>query len=372
MFGYKLFSIFLPLCLLNQGLSLPKIGFVYLLIYLPIAISAPFVGYLNYKVKPSILVAMGILGYALYSLGMILVPVSFAFYLLQVVLGISATLFFVSYRVVLIDTHPSRLSHSFAWFFSAPYYAQELAPIIGALLIFKWGFTGVFIVSLLVHVMNIIFTVFDFSQTSNTLKTTDGERIKESLSHFGKVVNRSLKPPFLSPVLISFSILLVGGFYQAFFPAYLKNLGWSQNEILLYLSIFAFLFVPFALYSIHRFSKEDEANDIFKGGLLFGIVSFLFGWGRGALSNIEILVLMELAEFGSFLTSTGRSGLLSRAFAFYEREVAAFDTVFSPLAVALGAMIGGLLIGSVGYFALFAGGGIFVLMITLFSRLLRR
>lgn len=365
MFGYKLFSLYFPLFLLSQGLSLREIGLTYLLIYLPIAVVSPFVGFLNYKIKPSILITLGILGYALYSFGMLTIPVSFFFYFFQVVLGIGAALFFVSERGVLVGSHLQKPERAFAWFYAAPYYAQELAPAIGAILIFKWGFVSVFALSLIIHLMNIIFTLFFAKEEPEELKQKDGERIKESLAVFSQIAKQTIKPPLLFPVLISFSVLLVNGVYMAFFPTFLKSIGFSQNAILLYLSVFSFIFVPLTLYMIRRLAKADGRRDMLKGGLLFGGMTLLFGATANFIGSLGILVLMELGELGAFLTGADRSGILSRAFSRHPKEMAALDTVLPPLGTALGALIGGILVGSLGYGVLFAAGGVLVVVITL-------
>ena len=49
MFGYKLFSFYFPLFLVARGLSLPEVGYTYLLIYLPLAFFAPLAGFLNHS-----------------------------------------------------------------------------------------------------------------------------------------------------------------------------------------------------------------------------------------------------------------------------------------------------------------------------------
>jgi len=104
MFGYKLFSLYFPLFLVAKNFSLPQVGFTHFLIYLPIALFAPIVGFLNHKINPAILSTIGIFGYGIYALGMILYPNLFIFYLLQTVLGISAALFFVSSRAILMGS----------------------------------------------------------------------------------------------------------------------------------------------------------------------------------------------------------------------------------------------------------------------------
>jgi len=52
---------------------------------------------------------------------------------------------------------------------------------------------------------------------------------------------------------------------------------------------------------------------------------------------------------GSLITDSGRSGLLSLKLKKYPEESAAIDTIFSPLATAAGAIIGGFVILPLGY-----------------------
>ena len=346
-------------------MSLPQIGYTYLLIYFPIALAAPFVGFLNYKIRPSILISLGILGYALYSLGMIFVATNFLFYLLQILLGLAASLFFVSYRRILIETNPEKPVGSFGWFYSAPYYAAELAPIIGAILIWRFGFPGVFIISLLIHLANMAFTFL----LKTKVETSERKTVKESFDNFTKIAKQTLNLPLLPLVTISFSVLLVGGFYQAFFVLFLKSIGWNQNTILIYGSIFSLLFLPLSLYGIRLLSQVTINRNIFRGGVLFAVVSVLFGIIGGSLGFMGILILMETGELGSFIVNAGRSGILSKSFSSYSKETAAVDTVFSPIGVAFGSMLGGLLIGITGFPILFSIGGVFVLGVSLIAKL---
>ena len=157
MFGYKLFSLYFPLFLVARGLSLPEVGYTYLLIYLPIAVFAPVVGFLNHKINPVILAAFGIFGYGFYCLGMILIhPVQMpiSFFAFQVLLGISVAMFFVSMRWILIVSKLESPNRAFAWFYSSPYYADAIAPAIGALIIWQFNFIGVFVFSLILQFLN--------------------------------------------------------------------------------------------------------------------------------------------------------------------------------------------------------------------------
>ena len=79
MFGYKIFSLYFPLFLVEKGLQIFQIGYTNFLIYLPIALFAPLAGFLNHRINPGILASLGILGYGIYSLGMIFFPNLFIF-----------------------------------------------------------------------------------------------------------------------------------------------------------------------------------------------------------------------------------------------------------------------------------------------------
>ncbi|MCK4473865.1 MFS transporter [Candidatus Parcubacteria bacterium] len=221
MFGYKLFSLYFPLFLVARGLSLPEVGYTYLLIYLPIAISAPLVGFLNHKINPIILAGLGIFGYGIYCLAMILIQPGISFYLFQVFLGISAALFFVSMRGILMSAKLENADRAFAWFYSAPFYANAIAPVVGALFIWKFNFLGVFAFSLVIQVMNAIFCLTQLRKNSFKPMTNQHDRAVLSENNFVKNYQKAIKKlkekSILIPILASFSVLLLGGFYRAFF-----------------------------------------------------------------------------------------------------------------------------------------------------------
>jgi len=63
---------------------------------------------------------------------------------------------------------------------------------------------------------------------------------------------------------------------------------------------------------------------------------------------------------GGLMAGAGRSGMMAAKLKGYPEESAAIDTIFSPLATALGALIGGLIIVSFGYPLIFVLGGIII------------
>jgi MFS family permease len=365
MFGYKLFALYFPLFLVARGLSLPEVGYTYLLIYLPIALFAPIAGFLNHKINPAVLASLGILGYALYAAGMILIKAPALFYFWQVLLGISAALFFVSARAILMSSPLENYDRSFGWFYTAPFYAEALAPVVGALFIWKFDFIGVFIFSLVIQIFTAIFC---FTQLKRGAirplnKFFNFQKFQEN---YQKVFQKIKGPTILPPILISFSVLLVAGFYRAFFVLFLKDsLLWSQNLILIFASIFSFLFLPLSLLSIKYLGRLRSEKNIFQGGLITGFSLILFGVLVPALNFFSILLINLGRSIGVLICSSGRSGLISQKLKENPEEAGAIDTIFSPLGAALGALISGALIGFLGYSPLFILGGVFIVVVSL-------
>jgi len=366
MLGYKLFSFYFPLFLLEKGLSLPKVGFVYLLIYLPMAMLSPLVGSISGKTNPFFLVISGILGYSLYSMGMLLLPVSWFFYVLQIILGISAALFFVGNRVIFMALHLNKLTRAFGWFHSASYYASGFAPVIGAAVIFLWGFNGVFILSILIYFINILFTFSSMPQKLNAQLTVDS--YANSLSQFGQIIKKSFTPNIFPVLIFSLAILILGGFYQSFFLIFLKSIGWGRTEILAYSSLLSLISLPISLYGIRMLFDSGIVEIIFIGGIMFAISSLTIGLAVPLAGFIGILILMEIGELGSFLSSSSRSGFISKSFSFFPHGAAVLDTIFSPLGIASGSFFGSLLIGHIGYPGIFILGGILIMFLAFFIK----
>jgi len=379
MFGYKLFSLYFPLFLVARGFSLPEVGYNYLLIYLPIALCAPLVGFFNHKINPAILATVGILGYGIYALGMILIPPYHSslwygvFYFWQVILGISAALFFVSARAILISSPLENYDRAFGWFYSAPFYADATAPAVGALFIWKFNFIGVFIFSLILQIFTAIFCFIQLKKQGikplNKFFTPLHKLwggVKENYQNIFQKIKRPASgyPDVLSPLLISFSVLLVSGFYQAFLVLFLKNLlQWSQNLILVFVSVFSFLFLPVSLLLINRLTRFRSEKNIFQGGIITGIFSILFGAMVPMINFFSILLINFGRAAGDLICNSGRSGLISQRLKENPEEAGAVDTIFSPLGIALGALISGSIIGFLGFQLLFIFGGIFIIAV---------
>ncbi|PIQ05244.1 MAG: hypothetical protein COW72_02895 [Candidatus Nealsonbacteria bacterium CG18_big_fil_WC_8_21_14_2_50_37_10] len=395
MFGYKLFSLYFPLFLVARGFSLPEVGYTYLLIYLPIALFAPFVGFLNHKINPAILASVGILGYGVYALGMILIRNPALFYFWQVLLGISAALFFVSARAILISSPLENYDRAFGWFYSAPFYADALAPVLGALFIWKFNFIGVFIFSAVLQIFTAIYCFWQLGKQK--IKPLDRAfNLQKFKDNYQKVFEKIKEKTVLLPTVLSFSVLLISGFYFAFFVLCLKDfLAFSQNQVLVFISVLSATFLPISLFLISRLENRgpirweggrdarasrvagapvlgwvgvQSKRNIFRGGMAAGVFSILFGSFLPFLNFFTLLLINLGRSAGALICNSGRSGLISQKLKENPEEAGALDTVFSPLGVAAGALISGVIIGFLGYQLLFILGGIFVVIVWIIGK----
>lgn len=370
MLGYKTFSFFFPLFLLQQGLSIPQVGYVYLLLYLPMVLFSPLVGFFNRKINPSFFIIFGIAGYALYAFAMIVSGPSPIFFAAQVLLGLAAALFFVSFRALLIGARLPQPDRSFGWFYSAPVYGEAVAPVLGSLIIWQFGFVGVFIVSLFIHIANAVFTFFALRSAGTKLK--EGVSLPELGTRYVAIGKGLLNRTILPIIIISLSILFSAGIYRSFFVVFLKDLGWTQNSILLYGSLSSILFIPFSLLLIRYLGKHHSFANVRNGVFVYGVSSVVFGFFAPLLHFVGVLFLMLIHDIGSIMANSGRSGLLSRTFFRYPHETAVVDTLFSPLGTALGSLVAALLIGVIGFVGLFVGSGAFVLALGIFIFMLSK
>ncbi|MFA4999066.1 MAG: MFS transporter [Candidatus Paceibacterota bacterium] len=367
MFGYRMFSIYFPLFLVEKGMSLPQVGYTFLLIYLPIAIFSPIVGFLNHKINPGILAGVGVLGYGFYAFGMIFYPNLFVFYLFQVILGISAALFFVSMRAILISSPLENYDRAFGWFYSASYYAGAIAPIVGAIFIWNFDFTGVFIFSLIVQIMTSVYCFLRFSKQKKREETK--ANFFSPFKNYSGVFRKIKEKEILFPIIISFSVLILSGFYQGFGILSLKDvLYWSQNTIIVITAALSLLFCPLSLFLIHRLEKTKSGKNVFQGGVVSGFFSVLFGALLPFLNYFLFVFINLFQSAGSLICDSGRSGIVSKKLKESYEEAGAIDTIFSPLGTALGSLIPGLLIGFLGYQFVFIAGGAFVIFVAVVLR----
>lgn len=213
-------------------------------------------------------------------------------------------------------------------------------------------------------ILYLINAVFSFGWLNGHIKNAGAEtaRLKPaSASNYRKVFGLLKEKSALFLIFASFAALILGGFYHAFFVLFLKNnLGWSQNEILLFNSLLSLAFLFFSLAIIKFIEKFKSEKNILQGGFAVGIFSILFGLLAPFLNFLAVFAIRVFDSVGNLIAESGRSGFLARKLKNYPNEGGAIDTIFSPLGTALGALIGGILVSHMSYPAIFIAGGIFV------------
>jgi predicted MFS family arabinose efflux permease len=90
------------------------------------------------------------------------------------------------------------------------------------------------------------------------------------------------------------------------------------------------------------------------------------------LNFFTILIINLGRAAGALVCNSGRSGLISQELKENPEEAGAIDTIFSPLGIALGALISVAIIGFLGYQFLFILVGAFVILVAFISKKLAK
>jgi len=352
MFGYKLFSLYYPLFLVSIGLSLVDIGGVYLITYSSIAFFSLVINHYIHKFDPVLIAVGGISGYGIFSCMMLVGQNIFIFYAAQIVLGFSAAAWMISLKLMLMESGPEKCGSGFCWFYSMPHYAAAIAPAIGGLIIWKFGFVGVFSASVLVHLVNALYAYFRLSADSGLLK-------KGSLPRKGQNMDRSrlagaLKilshEKYISILATSlFSALMLVGMYRAFLVIFLESVSHEKETIIQIISIASIIYLPVSFFTVKIINKLKTYEVVHKGIMIEGAVSIFLAVFSSILNFFGILAVLIADSFGVLLADVGTSSLLSRKLKDHHEEASTIDTIISTFFPAIGSLAGGIMISMVGY-----------------------
>ncbi len=368
MFGYKLFSLYYPLFLISIGFSVLNVGSIYLLTYSVIAVSSLAINYYIRRFNPSKVAAVGIFGYGVFALLMIVSHNLTVFYIAQIILGFSAAAWLVSLRLILMKAKTESKSRSFGWFYSMPHYASVIAPLIGGAIILKFGFTGVFILSVVIQFANAFYA---YARLNGNKKISDNNkeyRKESSKNNYRKIYHYIKKDGVLMFVLVSvFSVLILGGIYRAFFVLFLENLSFSQNDIVGFIAIASIVYLPLSVVVIKIIGRLKNKRIISGGVVAEGFVTIALGAFANVMSLFGFFVVMTIDSLGTLAVGSGKSALLSKKFKEFQEEASVIDTILATLGPALGALIGGIAISYIGFQNPFLFAGIIVFILGIIS-----
>lgn len=364
MFGYKLFSLYYPLYLVSIGLSVVKIGWVYLLIYGTIAIAAVLTNLWLYRINPAAMASLGIFGYGVYALLMIFNTNINIFYAAQILLGVSAAFWLVSLKSIIIESKPKNYNSSFGWFYSAPEYASAFAPAVGGLMIYKFGFAGVFALSVIIQFANAIYAYFKLKDRKSPATKEAEPPIGNSASLISNywAIYRGLKKDKIAllALLVVFSALILGGIYRAYFILFLKDLNFDQNEIIKFVSLLSIAFIPLSWLTIKFIGRLTSYQNISFGATFGGAVFAIIGLWANFLNMIYLFALLLIDAVSGLMAGSGKSGLIANKFGKFKKEASTIDTILVTLGPALGGILGGFAIAAIGFNNTFLLGGMIV------------
>ncbi len=376
MFGYKVFSLYYPLFLLSIGMSVMNIGGIYLLTYSTIAISSLVINYYIRKFNPAKIAALGIFGYGVFALMMLVSQNLVIFYAAQIILGFSAAAWLVSLKLILMKSKTDNHSRSFGWFYSMPHYAAVIAPVVGGAIIWKFGFNGVFLLSVIIQFSTAIYVYSKlganrwFHSPARAVEpvaqkgSTGLKPLWSQRANYKKVFNILKNDKAFSVILFSiFFALILGGIYRAFFVLFLQDLSFSQEEIIRFISISAIAYLPLSIIIIKIIEKFRDLK-IASGGIITeGLATVAFGILAPITNLLGIFLIMMVDSFGSLLVGSGKSAILAGKLKNYKEEASTIDTIMTTLGPALGAFVGGIVISLIGFQFTFLIAGIVVFLL---------
>jgi len=378
MFGYKIFSLYYPLFLLSVGMSIVNIGGIYLLTYSTIAVSSLIINYYIRRFNPAKIAALGIFGYGIFALMMLVSQNLIIFYAAQIILGFSAAAWLVSLKLILMKSKTDNHGRSFGWFYSMPHYAAVIAPVVGGAVIWKFGFNGVFLLSVIIQFSTAIYVFFKLGANrwlhspvraveplaqkgSTRLSPLWSQRAFAIQDNYKKVFKILKNDKAFSVIFLSiFSALILGGIYRAFFVLFLQDLSFSQEEIIRFISISAIAYLPLSIIIIKIIEKFKDLKIASGGIIIEGLATVVFGILAPVINLLGIFLIMIIDSLGSLLVGSGKSAILAGKLKNYKEEASTIDTIMTTLCPALGAFIGGIIISLIGFQFTFLIAGVVV------------
>lgn len=345
--GYKLFSLYYPLFLSSKGFSLSSIGLNYFVLYFSLGLFSLLFFFMR-KVQPKRMIIFSLLGYMLYSIGMLFVSSLIQFLLFQLLLGFFAGMFYVFARTTILEETHAKASE-YGYFYIAPLASAFIAPIIGGILIFFFGFSAPFLASITVYLIAILVSYANL----------------KPLKIFERKRNFHISNLYV--VLFFFIMMLIVGIYRAFFVLFLKSLGMIDNLIILFVLITnAILFIPLSFLR-RKFDMYSEREYVVAASLIYAFVTLIITF----FSDILLIFALFLIQFSiNVLLSSQKSHWLSK-FSIYKKEIAIIDTCIESFGVAFGALISGLLLNYVSFNIVFPIFGL-ILITTIFIFYLKK
>lgn len=264
LFAYVLSSYF------KEILGTDNVGFIYLLAYLIILFMLLHLHKIVYIFGKSFILHLSLILKIIAVFGLIMFPVSFAgigFMILYIIAGtLSWTILSSILESFSVDNESGRIRGMHLSISNAGYL---MGPLLSAQLLNKYGFNGVFLVSLVVYILIFIFNLIYIRRTNHRFSTKIN--VNELLRKVCKRKN-IMRIYYVSFVLEFFYALMI-----IYVPIYLleKGFSWDQLGVSFTIMLIPFVLIQYPMGLIAD-KKTGEKEFLIFSFFILGMSTLLF------------------------------------------------------------------------------------------------
>ncbi|MGM0881407.1 MAG: MFS transporter [Bacillota bacterium] len=209
------------------------------------------------------------IGHVGVALGMALpglIPSMWSLFVSQVIVGVAHIFIVISLQNVLGNSaSPEKRDHYFSMFSTFVSIAAVIGPVTGGYLAEYISYPTVFLLSLVVSIFSILFSVF-----------LPHEPRKKTASNLGLMASvEMLKMPILRKALIASALALYSrDIFVAYFPLYGQELGMTATTIGWILSLQGFMMVAVRLF-LTKLTDQFGRENVLVGSVILAGASFM-------------------------------------------------------------------------------------------------
>lgn len=331
LFAYILSSYF------KEVMGTDNIGIIYFISYVFVLILLLNLHKIIYVFGKSFVLHISFLLKIIAVVGLLSVPVSFAGIGFLIIYTIAGTLSWTVLSLILesfsVDCESGRIRGAHL---SISNVGFLLGPLLSAQLLEKYGFNGVFFVSLLVYIVIFIFSLTYIRKTNHHFKQKI--KVAELLKKVSKRKN-ILRIFYVSFVLEFFYALMV-----IYVPIYLleKGFNWDQLGVAFTIMLIPFVFIQYPVGLIAD-KKTGEKEMLLFAFFILGISTILFYFS----DSLDIMVwttILLLGRIGAALVEVLRESYFFKRIDGDDVDVVNFFNTSRPVAFIVATAISSLLL----------------------------
>jgi MFS family permease len=213
-FTFNLLVPTLPIYLAGLGSGEETVGLLIGILSVSSLVLRPVIGKALMKIPERKFLLAGALIYAVTSIGYIVAPPFWPFFIVRALQGAGAACFYTASVLMVINISPeAHRGESVSYFYTAYNFALALAPSVGMVMINLMDFSALFLLCTALSLLSLIFTL-------RLPKKSNQPAVSEPLQR-----GLFLDPKTLHPAAMSFAANFLWGAVGAFFPLYAVSQG---------------------------------------------------------------------------------------------------------------------------------------------------